>query len=182
MSGFIYAVQSHDAVKIGWSGNPERRFIKIAADCSRPCQLLGYIEGGSADEADIHVKFSHLRTHGEWFTASDELLQFVAHWPRPAPVKKRRGRSGRFKSGSNPSALFADGVTMTLDQYLSETGMTETEFGARAGLTQPSVNRLRHRKMNPDLGTMRRIAEATGGKVAPNDFLTEQPTSSVEAA
>lgn len=128
MSGFVYAIESGDVVKIGWSGNPERRFIKIAADCSRPCRLLGYIEGSRDDEAGIHVKFSNLRQHGEWFSASNELLQFVAHWPLPLRERKRRREYTPLIHGS---ASVADiiGLWPTISEFSRDIGLKRESHG-----------------------------------------------------
>lgn len=68
-------------------------------------------------------------------------------------------------------------VTMTLDEWfnlkrLRGERVTETEFGALAGIGQPHVNRLRKGKATPTLKTAQRISEVTGGLVTANDFQT----------
>ena len=60
---------------------------------------------------------------------------------------------------------------MTLDDYLDATKETETAFGARVGISQPQVNRLRKNKSWPSRTLLARIFEATDGKVTPSDFV-----------
>ena len=61
---------------------------------------------------------------------------------------------------------------MTLAQYLLKTGTTQAAFAAQAGLAASTVSRYLAGEIVPTLGQMRRIAEATGGAVKPNDWLT----------
>jgi DNA-binding transcriptional regulator YdaS (Cro superfamily) len=58
---------------------------------------------------------------------------------------------------------------MTLDQYLSESGETNTAFSARVGISQSQIGRLR-RGWKPSWDTIVAIEKATGGKVQPNDW------------
>lgn len=63
---------------------------------------------------------------------------------------------------------------MTLDEYLiaeKERGLTETAFGAKVGLSQPQINRLRKAKSWPGRELMARIRQATDQKVTPNDWV-----------
>lgn len=59
---------------------------------------------------------------------------------------------------------------MTLDQWLTMTGKTESFFADRIGSTQWNVNRWRHGKRLPRPAMMRAIAKATNGCVQPSDF------------
>jgi transcriptional regulator with XRE-family HTH domain len=58
---------------------------------------------------------------------------------------------------------------MTIDSWLAQQGMTETEFAKAIGCTQAAVNRYRNGRV-PNVQTMRRIVKATSGQVQPNDF------------
>lgn len=64
-------------------------------------------------------------------------------------------------------------IRMTLDEYLSaaktESGLTEAQFGARVGLSQPQVNRLR-KGAKPSWDTLVRIMAETDGEVTAEDF------------
>lgn len=58
---------------------------------------------------------------------------------------------------------------MTLDQYLTLTGETNTAFGARVGISQSQIGRLRG-GWKPSWDAIVAIEKATGGKVTPNDW------------
>ena len=69
---------------------------------------------------------------------------------------------------------------MTLDAYLTrekESGLTETDFAARVGMTQSSVNRLRKGLTRPTAETQAAIARATDGEVMPNDWFDGLPVA-----
>lgn len=55
---------------------------------------------------------------------------------------------------------------MTLDQYLrSENAPTAAEFGAKVGLTEASISRIRKGQQNITRDTMLAIIAASDGKV-----------------
>ena len=62
---------------------------------------------------------------------------------------------------------------MKLEQYLAKRKETDAAFGKRAGLSQSQISRLRRGKSNPSLDAIKRIAEATGGKVKFDDWTRE---------
>lgn len=88
MSGYIYAIESGGRIKIGFSEKPERRFSKVASDAPFPCVLLGYWPGTVADELDIQAIFNATRVHGEWFAATERLLNFISERVVPIMPKK----------------------------------------------------------------------------------------------
>lgn len=69
-------------------------------------------------------------------------------------------------------------AAMTLAEYLIDTGESDAAFGARAGLSQPQVSRLKRGVVKPSWDAMDAIARASDGKVAFQDWA---PTK-VEAA
>lgn len=57
---------------------------------------------------------------------------------------------------------------MTLDEFLSmEDAPTAAEFGARIGLSEASISRIRKGEQNITREVMRRIIAESGGKVTP---------------
>lgn len=64
---------------------------------------------------------------------------------------------------------------MTLEQYLSETGETDAAFGARVGLSQSHVSRLRRLASRPSWSAIYAILEATGGRVTETDWRKREP-------
>ena len=68
---------------------------------------------------------------------------------------------------------------MTLDEYLSpatdENGkpVSDATFGARCGMSQSQVSRLRNGKSRPSFEAIEAVRKATDGKVSPNDWFAE---------
>lgn len=62
---------------------------------------------------------------------------------------------------------------MTLDEYLTNERLTESAFAAKIGVSQPHVGRIRKGRVWPQKDTMERILIVTGGRVTPNDFLSD---------
>jgi DNA-binding transcriptional regulator YdaS (Cro superfamily) len=61
---------------------------------------------------------------------------------------------------------------MTLDQYLKTEGApTAGEFGAKVGLSEASISRIRKGEQNITRDVMRSIIMATGGKVSAEGLL-----------
>ena len=60
---------------------------------------------------------------------------------------------------------------MTLQDYLEETGLTQTEFAILAKTTQSTVSKYLNGRLMPRRAQLRRIAALTHGKVTANDFM-----------
>lgn len=77
LGGFVYFIQEEGgAIKIGSSDSPQNRLMELQTANPRKLSLLGKIRGGYR-EKEIHARFVHLRRSGEWFEATDELLEFI---------------------------------------------------------------------------------------------------------
>jgi len=59
---------------------------------------------------------------------------------------------------------------MTLHQYLTKTGLTQTQLAAQIGVSQSRISRWLRGEV-PRLATLMRIQAATNGRVKPADFL-----------
>lgn len=152
MTGFVYAIQSGDSVKIGWAKDPARRLSELNVGSPEKHILLGAARGTKSHEAEMHAlcKDEHLR--GEWFRKGRIVSLFIAHLPAFSPPVRAKGFSA-------------------LDNYLAEKKITQTEFAALAGVTQSQISKLRSGKANPSFALLRRIEALTGGRIKPNDFL-----------
>jgi hypothetical protein len=75
--GWVYFIRCADDVKIGWSKNVAKRMRAIQTTASAPLELLGTFRGTRDDERELHRRFAALHKHGEWFSASDDLLSAV---------------------------------------------------------------------------------------------------------
>lgn len=69
----------------------------------------------------------------------------------------------------------------TLREYLFRHNIKQVDFAKKIGRTNVAVSNYVRGIYVPDTETMRRIADATGGEVTPNDFLLTQPTESNES-
>ena len=76
---WVYFIFDEDnqAIKIGRSTNPLHRLSELQVGNSKSLGLLKIIDGGAELEHKLHKKFKDLRLNGEWFKATQELLQFI---------------------------------------------------------------------------------------------------------
>ncbi len=75
----VYFVQNPDTghIKIGKSFMVQKRVGDLSRNEGVDLELLGVIKGYSTEEADLHLYFSDIRLHGEWFGSTSELIQFI---------------------------------------------------------------------------------------------------------
>jgi transcriptional regulator with XRE-family HTH domain len=59
---------------------------------------------------------------------------------------------------------------MTLNDYLAETGETQTKFAKLVGASQADISRYVAGKRRPRADVLIKIYEVTGGRVTANDF------------
>jgi hypothetical protein len=84
-------------VKIGYARDVGRRMTKMQADNHKILTCLAVIEGGRAEEADIHARFSEARLHGEWFAPVPDLLSYIKAlpaWSDGLPIGRRLNKIG----------------------------------------------------------------------------------------
>lgn len=113
---FLFAHRAN-AIKIGVASNPHKRIRSIQTP--EPCRLVGLMTGvGVEGEAALHGDFKHLRTHGEWFTATDELRAYVEQhaegvpgdtWARVEARPRKRSRNRQSQKRRNRAADAAPG-------------------------------------------------------------------------
>ena len=73
----VYFIQDRKRVKIGYSTNPQSRLRALMTHTT--LKLLATEPGGAKREAELHKKFSHLRTSvgREWFYLKSEILDYI---------------------------------------------------------------------------------------------------------
>lgn len=78
-SGFVYCIVHHErqAVKIGFSRNPSRRFRQLQTGSADSLTLFEKMPGDRALEKAFHKIFADKRLTGEWFKDSDHEIQSV---------------------------------------------------------------------------------------------------------
>lgn len=87
---FVQAATGH--IKIGYATNIKKRLAELQVSQPAELTLLGVREGGRAVEAEMHRRFSEHHAKGEWFYPADGILQYIAAFTTPRPVKKRFDR------------------------------------------------------------------------------------------
>lgn len=74
----VYFLRAGDFVKIGKAtGNPMSRIAALKTGCPFKIDVIAYIPGGITEERELHRKFSHIKSHGEWFRADPALLEHI---------------------------------------------------------------------------------------------------------
>lgn len=77
--GGVYAISGvHGWVKIGRAKNIASRMRDLQVGSPVPLRLLAVLSLDEDDERDLHRRWSHLRTSGEWFRLDAELLGAIA--------------------------------------------------------------------------------------------------------
>lgn len=75
---FILA-PSAQRIKIGYSGNPNKRINQLLTSSPHELEVLLVIPGTRDEERSLHERFAHLRQHREWFTDCEELREYINH-------------------------------------------------------------------------------------------------------
>lgn len=157
MNGFIYAIECGERIKIGHSKHPERRFSKIASDAPFPCHMLGYWPGSVADELEVQSKFLAIRSHGEWFAATADLLAFVAQNVMPAhAVGKRKA----VRPEDSPLAA-----------WRKQSGLCQKDLGKMLGCGPAYISQMENGVCGASLTTALKIAELSNGVVPVESLL-----------
>lgn len=77
----IYFIQDQDnkRIKIGESDDPTNRIKQIltASSAVNGCEILAVIPGGKKREDELHNKFQKYHSHREWFSESQELVEYI---------------------------------------------------------------------------------------------------------
>ncbi len=75
----VYFVQARHLglIKIGFSGNPQKRLNSLKTGSPDELNILKVIKGSPRLEAELHRRFASDRVRGEWFKPSAALLSFI---------------------------------------------------------------------------------------------------------
>lgn len=75
----IYFVQTEDNqfVKIGYAGDVSKRLAGLQTSSPQTLKLIGTQPGDHGLERRLHERFGYLRTRGEWFATSTDLLEYI---------------------------------------------------------------------------------------------------------
>lgn len=76
--GFVYFVYGDSGrVKIGYTGDPLKRFGHLRTNCPDKLTLLGLIPGTKEDERQWHEMFRSDHLFGEWFRSTMALKREI---------------------------------------------------------------------------------------------------------
>lgn len=73
----IYFINHTEYLKIGYTSDINKRITDLQVSCPVKLTLVGLIDGDMVDESALHEKFRKFHSHGEWFTYTKELYQYV---------------------------------------------------------------------------------------------------------
>ena len=78
-SGEVYFIEAvgADRVKIGVSGDVDKRFAQLAASFPGPLKLLGKVAGGRAREGSLHRRLANFHIGGEWFHLTPGVREVI---------------------------------------------------------------------------------------------------------
>lgn len=130
MSGFVYAIASDNAVKIGWSSNPTERLRGLRTASPGRLSLVGQIEATKARESELHRQFSPWRIVGEWFRMEADVAMFVNSLPPPPPASSRPEQT---------NGILSPGQSRAARVLL---GWTASMLAAKSGVSKSTINRL----------------------------------------
>lgn len=94
----VYFIQAgvNGPIKIGYAFDPRKRMIGLQIAHWEKLLLLGVIPGSEIQEHRLHRAFKEDHLRGEWFRASDTLLNFIASNSEPfIQWKDRRFKENR---------------------------------------------------------------------------------------
>jgi hypothetical protein len=90
---FIHRISDDSQIKIGSSTNIAARLRNHAASFG-DIKLFAQCAGGVETERLYQKAFAHLRTEGEWFTATNELRDFIAQNAEPVDTVFLKAEQG----------------------------------------------------------------------------------------
>ena len=73
----VYFIQGDKTkrIKIGYTRNVKKRIKRM--QLSEKIKILLVLDGGQELESQLHEEFKDYHIHGEWFTPSDKLIEFI---------------------------------------------------------------------------------------------------------
>jgi hypothetical protein len=74
-SGYVYFLRAGDTIKIGFSQKPFARWSELSTGISGRMTAFVAVTGTTLDERILHKRFADFRLRGEWFEASEPVLE-----------------------------------------------------------------------------------------------------------
>jgi hypothetical protein len=148
----IYFIEQEGIIKIGYSINPNKRFIQLKL--SNPNELIVrlIIEGTLEDEKKYHEMFKEFHHRGEWFLFSDEIKEFIADKEK-VDLRYDFGLLNNHAEIKTETALLRHKFSLTL-----------REVGEKMNITAQSVKEIETRELTGtiSLNVLRKYASSLG--------------------
>jgi len=80
---YLYVVRhEHGFVKLGWSGDPDRRFGELQKACPYDLTLETTIRSSDGRKAEqiIHEVAEEYHHRGEWYLLPDKFVELLSEW------------------------------------------------------------------------------------------------------
>jgi hypothetical protein len=74
---YVYAIEGAGLVKIGRSVVPTYRLVALQSGSPVELKLRGCVVGDHRVERELHDRFAAYRRHGEWFSLSGIVADWV---------------------------------------------------------------------------------------------------------
>ena len=147
----IYFIQHTDFIKIGYTKEIHKRLNQLQVSCPVKLKVLGLIPGGFEDESKHHIMFEHLRSHGEWFSANQELIDFIA----------KQNTDLMWKHGFQEHEYNEMGI---LKECRKREHLSLERLGEKLGTSKQSVQSMERRNLNGSitLGALVKALHAMG--------------------
>lgn len=76
---YFVAADGTGLIKIGSSADVPLRLLSLQTSSPVPLRLVATIpECRAGLEGELHERFAHLHSHGEWYRAEPELMEYIA--------------------------------------------------------------------------------------------------------
>jgi DNA-binding XRE family transcriptional regulator len=73
----VYFIKQGDYVKIGFTNRFKIRLNNLQVSSPVKLEVLAIVEGDKNEEKNMHQKFKHICSNGEWFIYCDELKYYI---------------------------------------------------------------------------------------------------------
>lgn len=110
-------------IKIGTTIQLSYRLKQLASEFGDDLEVLAIIDGDRPEERQLHRKFAHLRTVGEWFEPGDDLLGFIRSEGKPWDGTDPRNQYRIIKidkATADMAAFVAHCRRQSLQEYLTD--------------------------------------------------------------
>lgn len=151
----IYAIGINDEFcKIGFTNNIKQRIRQLQVANPMKMDLLFLVEGGLAEEQQLHKVFDHLKIKGEWFKYSVEIENYF---------KLKGCIKWRYGFGSESTSDSKDVIKS--ERIKNE--LTLEELAKKLNISRASVLAMQNReaKGSISLNNLEKVAKVFGKKL-----------------